>query len=108
MINPGFDERGDELWSPRPHIEGLSDEESTAVYEGNLQGVLRSIEEDSERDRAIQQLLGAVGSRQKELHDLIEFAEKEWKSKEKADEYQVSYGNLEKFHEALLKLHGEK
>lgn len=99
---------GEKLWESNPKIEGLTDEENSEVYSGNTENVvnrIKSLSDMTERDRALQDIVGSIGSRLRELAGVREIAETEWKKPEKVEEYQQSMDNLDKLNNKLISLH---
>lgn len=105
---PHDESMGEKLWESDPKIEGLSDEENSEVYSGNIVNVVNRIEsipDVGERDNAIQDVVGSIGSRLRELAGLREIAKSEWKKPEKVEEYQQSMDKLDRLNNELLSLH---
>lgn len=99
---------GEKLWESSPRIESLSEEENVQVYRGNFETVVnrvKAISDTPERDRAIQNISGSIGSRLRELSGVKDIAETEWRDAEKVNEYQHSMDNLDKLNQELLSLH---
>jgi hypothetical protein len=105
---------GQEMWEPRPQIEGLSVAESNDVYAGNFDPVisrLRAIP-DGERDSAVQALTENIGVVERQLLERRDIATEEGHDDQKDDDepgiidrYQESSDTLRRFHGAVMELH---